>query len=114
MKKKYMVIITIIFGLLAIIVALPFYAFMHPACDVKNINQFTSTDGQYTANLLVKNCGATSDYITHVELKNNNTNDQAQVLAIRGDLGDVTDKNQRYDKIHFTYEIVNRVVDNSI
>ncbi len=85
MKKKHLIIVILtVLGLIALSVIIPFYLFIKPSCDVREINKFTSPDNKYQAHAFIQNCGATSDYATKIVLKNIQTNDEAQILALRG------------------------------
>ena len=52
-------------------VLLPVLAIFHfdPLCSEEGRSEQTSPDGQYVAASLVRNCGATTDFVAHVNLR---------------------------------------------
>ena len=52
-------------------VLLPMLAILYfdPLCSEEVRSEQTSTDGQYVAASLVRNCGATTDFVAHVNLR---------------------------------------------
>lgn len=62
------VVVTIVIILFAGIAYIAKVMHDSPLCGEELIQQSHSTDGEFVANVYVRNCGATTGYVTHVNL----------------------------------------------
>jgi hypothetical protein len=77
-RKIVTTIIAAIVAAIAVLVVIMLIAFhFEPLCDEETRSEQVSPDGRYVAVEMVRNCGATTDYVTHVNLRSEESNFKA-------------------------------------
>ena len=83
--KKLSIIIGMVFVIFAVIVAIFFSTGgIFGDCSDDVMQRITSPDGQYEAELFVRNCGATTPFSTQVDISQNSSGDNLDVFYIKG------------------------------
>src|SRR5437899_8310517 len=62
------------FGIVAVSIDVIGFLHFNPLCGEETVLQKVSPDGKYVAALMTRNCGATTSYVAHINLRSTSTN----------------------------------------